>query len=64
MLFFDIDFFEFLHRFWRALGFQVGAKLAIFADLGVSKTSAKLKRILERIFLDSPAIAAGSAVAA
>ena len=28
MLFFDIDFFAFLHRFWRVLGLQVEAKLA------------------------------------
>ena len=29
MLFFDIDFFMFLHRFWKVLGLQVGAKLAV-----------------------------------
>ena len=29
MLFSDIDFFAFLLRFWRVLGLQVGAKLAV-----------------------------------
>ena len=28
--FFNIDFLMFWARFWRVLGFQVGAKLAIF----------------------------------
>ena len=32
MLFFNIDFFRFWHRFWSLLGFQVGAKLAILAS--------------------------------
>ena len=29
MLFSDMDFFAFLLRFWRVLGLQVGAKLAV-----------------------------------
>ena len=59
-----IDFLEFRHRFWRVLGFQVGAKLAIFADLGLSKRRTKFERIFDRIFLDLPAPSAGYAMAA
>ena len=32
MLFSDIDFFAFLLRFWRVLGLQVGAKLAVLGS--------------------------------
>ena len=38
MLFFDIDFFALLHRFWRVLGLQVGAKLAILGSQDVPKS--------------------------
>ena len=51
MLFLDIDFFASLHRFWRVLGYQIGAKLgqvgpkiAILASFGCS--GAPLERIL------------------
>ncbi len=38
MLFFDIDFFAFLHRFWKVLGLQVGGKLAVLGSQDLSKS--------------------------
>ena len=38
MLFLDVDFFTFLRRVWRVLGFQMGAKSAIFVSQGLPQS--------------------------
>ena len=41
MLFFDIDFFALLHRFWRVLGLQVGAKFVVLGFQDAPKSLQK-----------------------